>query len=301
MAGVERGTAYITPRQREENGRLPTFLLLSDRASFICCAIPKSGCTALKHWFLSLMQPELLRDGKPDVHWLCSVHHSLLGLDASQIDRLFSSLFSFAFVRDPLRRYASSYSEKFCKVAPEELFPGARELVEGVERLKGVDVTHDAVSVQVFTGRTVEIPISTMVDYRRGVTFREYVDYLCRSPDEALDLHWRPQDVFLAGREWDLIAPLDSMGEVLTHVGKLLGREDLRPEQRNVTPYRLSGDMGRCWADVPSGECFRAGNIPPAEALYLPDLVEKLKVRFAAEFELYEMARSAALRLPETI
>ena len=100
----------LTPRQAIENQVLPySEYLVSFEHRFVCCAIPKNGCTPLKRWFLSVVEPGVA--DVEDIHAHCRVHHALCEHPRETIERVMQDFFTFAIVRDPLKRIASAFAE----------------------------------------------------------------------------------------------------------------------------------------------------------------------------------------------
>ncbi len=293
----------LTERQHAENTQFPSVHMLSDHARILLCAIPVNGCTTVKNWFIAYHRPDLLPARPLSAHYVCNVHLTLNRFAPEVVDGLFARLFSFAFVREPFGRYVSTFCKKFCRAAPNDLFRPSREVIECAARRQGIDTTHDSVNQLRVVDRFVEVPFCSRVDYDRGISFREFVDYLCECPsNQMLESHWRPQNMFLEGRRWDLIAPMETQNAVLDRISELLGRPDLVTKHSNATPYTaVPPDIGVHAADIPSGECFRRKIVPTRQSLDDPELVGRLRARFPAEFELYEQVSAAPLKLPDAL
>lgn len=274
----------LTPRQREENRTLPySEYLVSFEHKFVCCAIPKNGCTALKRWFLSVVDPDA--PGTVDVHGHCRDFHVLCNQPRETIETVMREFFTFSVVRDPLKRIASAFAEKFVGPALHEVFEPAREVVEENERLHGATAPHDIIADIQFPGRTVTVPACSAIAYGRGVTFREFVKYLCESPDENLDAHWRPQSALLSGGWFKSIGRLDDLATYLPSIAERLGVAV--PVMSDHTPAADMPAGGMFHGDMLSREMHRRGIYPSAATLYDEELRTAILDRYREDAELF--------------
>lgn len=252
----------LTPRQAAENNDFPFGDYLADPSRrLVCAAIPKSGCSELKHWFISLVEPERLLDPSFRLHAYCRATHTLAWFAPQERERLLRESFTMAFVREPVSRVVSAYVEKFVRAATGELFEPAREVIAAL----GVEPT-------------------------RGITFREFVSYLAGSPDEHLDSHWRPQAAFLRGGgvRIDLLGRMESIPSMLGALGQALGMPLRADGRRNATGYTPA--RGVNVADVPSALLHESGVLPPVSDLIDEELRERIEQRFRDDAMLYEGA-----------
>jgi hypothetical protein len=262
----------LTPRQEAENTAFPFADYLADPSRrLVFAAIPKSGCSDLKHWFISLVEPERLADPAFRLHAYCSQTHTLARFTQEERERLLRESFTMAFVREPVSRVVSAYVEKFVRPAPAGLFEPAREVVS----VLGADPA-------------------------RGVTFREFVRFLEKAPDEHLDSHWRPQAAFLRGVRIDLLGRMEALPSMLESLGKELGMPPRVAGRRNATGY--TPPSGENVADTPSAQLHESGALPPAADLIDGALRETIERRYREDAMLYEGAtdappESALLRL----
>lgn len=280
----------LTPRQREENRTLPySEYLVSFEHKFVCCAIPKNGCTALKRWFLSVVEPNL--PSTVDVHAHCRDFHVLCNQPRETIEAVMREFFTFSVVRDPLKRIASAFAEKFVGPALHEVFEPAREVIEENERLHGATAPQDIIADIQFPGRTVAVPACSAIAYGRGVTFREFVNYLCESPDENLDAHWRPQSALLSGGRFKSIGRLDDLATYLPSIAEQLGVAV--PVMSDHTPATDMPGGAMFHGDMLSREMHRRGIYPSAATLYDQELRELVRARYREDASLYEQASQA--------
>lgn len=262
----------LTARQAAENASFPLSHYLVDPARrLVCAAIPKSGCSDLKHWFISLVEPERLADPSFRLHAHCAAAHALSLFPPARRDELLRDSFTIAFVRDPLSRIVSAFVEKFVRAAPHELFEPAREVL---------GVHHS--------------------DPDRGISFRQFIEFLAGAPDDQLDPHWRPQRAFIEGVRIDLLGRMEHQPVILAELGRILGAPERAEGRRNSTGY--TPPTGEFAADVASAALHRMGRLPPAPDLYDDALRAAVLARFRDDVMLYEAATDrapadAALRL----
>ncbi len=197
--------------------------------------------------------------------------------------------FTFSVLRDPLKRIASAFAEKFVGPALHEVFEPAREVIEENERLHGATAPHDISADIQFPGRTVTVPACSAIAYGRGVTFREFVRYLCESRDEHLDAHWRPQSSLLSGGRFKSIGRLDDLAIYLPSIAERLGVAI--PVLSDHTPAADLPGTGMFHGDMLSREMHRRGMYPSAATLYDDELRELVQSRYRDDFEMFTRAQ----------
>ncbi|MCA9300710.1 MAG: sulfotransferase family 2 domain-containing protein, partial [Phycisphaerales bacterium] len=163
--------------------------------------------------------------------------------------------------RDPVARLASAYRNKL--IRPRLNLP-ALSAIEGHARMLGADLERDVAVRCADASRAVLV--SSALDLERGLTFREFVTYVCATPDDDLDAHWRSQSWFAEGE----IVSLDRIASVLESYTPF----EFRPPTTSVPDTPTGED-----ADVPSGVLRRT----TSERLYTPALIEMVEARFSAD------------------
>jgi hypothetical protein len=288
----------LSLRQAMDNRGLPNrAYLASAEHRLVCCAIPKNGCTTLKKWFLSFVDPAGLE--APDPHIYCAPRWVISLWEGPPRDEAFAMFFTLTFLREPLSRVASAYIEKFVGGHPYGYFEPAREVIEDLARMRGLDVQLDRTDrIQAGT-RTLDVPASSSVDYTKGPTFREFAAYLCAAPDEHLDQHWRPQSAFIAGRRMDFLGRVSSMTAALTAISQARGYP-LPPPPESFPKAESDGVF---LGDLPAGEIYHRflssrGVLPATELLFDDDIRTRLLARFAADVDLYRIATDVPTSIP---
>lgn len=262
-------------------------MLYHDRVGIVCIAIPKSGCTAAKRWYVSATAPDIDMQHVP-IHKYAIEHLSLCDRPPEVVRNLLEIVPVLAFVRDPLERLRSAFVEKIVRPRPTDMFAPSRELLEQWVSSRGHEVRHDTSHAANIGGEVVQFAASTSVDYERGLTFREFVEYVTATPEHVLDPHWRPQAAFMRMRNADYVLPMSAIGDVLDALGSRLGVHFSAAERTNVTRKEPVGRGSL--ADVPSGELHRKDLRPPTSELADDSVRRVVSERLAEDMALSQRA-----------
>jgi hypothetical protein len=130
---------------------------------------------------------------------------------------------------------------------------------------------------------------------RRGdVSFRDFLEYLARTPSRRLDAHWRPQVDFLWG-SYTRILRFDH----LTADSAFLADHELslhRADGHGTSALRR--DVGPGWGHRPARALRKLkeqeGVLPAASSMYDDELRNLVAHRFAADVELWQRVASDA-------
>lgn len=193
-------------------------VFVSKPARVIYCPIGKNACTFLKSEIASTAGLPHTGYMQRDIHFITD--HVRTGLQLSdytedQIERLINArqYFKFAVLREPADRLLSAYIEKFV-----------------MGRNEAANIHHT---------KSVVAPVQSVQglmppDFDRGITFRQFVEFIARANSEKLDPHWRPQAHYLAGIAYDRLFRIDQLDALMDILedrsGMSLGRQ-----ARNVT------------------------------------------------------------------
>lgn len=236
--------------------------LVNDRFQFIYCPVPKVASSSLKQWFLTTLgyQPDA-RDWPTRPHlflteWLSHRKPAALPDD----------YFRFGFLRDPRRRLVSAYLQKFVMRwdAPDSpARPVIRAICESIVR---------------------------PVDYAHGVSFRCFVRYVVACHPMQLDVHWRPQHLFLAvgPRPIDFVGRVESFEADMARLTQRLEipyRRTFRTLQLPYSDVRVEGA-----SDMTSGQLRRLKFFPAWRSFYDDDLWARVSAYYAEDDRLVAQA-----------
>jgi hypothetical protein len=187
--------------------------------------------------------------------------HTTAGMTCSPSFAAKSDYFKFIVIRNPWARLVSAYVDKF-RGAPWEnpSQPIARPVIESVQNSKGQSV-----------------------DYREGITFREFVEYVCQKKDQELDGHWKPQHCFFQGVHFDFVARVEHIQEDFDHIQSILKTPYPLPSLHRQA-YRLR--TGEFAADLPLRK-LRSRAAPHYLDFYSEELHEMVEIRYKHDIELY--------------
>ncbi len=280
----------MSPRLASDNQRFPLdCYLYHESLGFAILAITKTGCSAAKRWLISMVEPEVLERADLDVHKYCLDRFALCALRPAESDCILAHTPILSFIRNPAERLRSSFVDKHVRPPVHDLFEPSREVIEDIARGRGMEFSFGE-SQAVRLGNTIlSVPASSDVDYERGITFREFVEYVCAAPPDHLDPHWRPQSAFLLNHRVDCLVRLDSMNLVLDHIAAARGRPATRAINFNVTRKEQTHRSGLC--DVHAGELRRLDLRPPLEQLADSSILERIARNHDPCWKLYEKSR----------
>jgi hypothetical protein len=194
--------------------------LVSSHYRFVYCWIPKVGCTTVKTWFLSGHGETMERGAPGGIHARVAQRHALSRMKPGEARRILRRYLRLVVVRNPWKRIASAYIDKFVR---EPVNFQNLPVIDEVYRQRGEVVKHSATFAWESLGITTDLPIDPAIPYEQGITFREFVEYLVNTPDECLDGHWRPQCNFLGGLRFDRVVKLEELGEGISRLEDELG------------------------------------------------------------------------------
>jgi len=261
------------------------FYHLGTHPGIILVSIQKNGCTAQKEWLLRAEGVPL----RGDSHTLAFERLSLLTRPADVRARALAELPLIVFLRDPVLRIASAFRDKL--LSPLN-FPSATA-IEGAAARRGTPIVRDRTVPFPSMGAGARFAGCARVDYERGLSFREFVEYVAVTPDIELDPHFRSQAWFVrpaierarrSARPPTVFAPMDRLSEILGGVGRPLGLAP-PPAQRPA-----SDDLAKAEAElseVPSGELRTRPGGPTTRELYTDELLELVARRFSADMDLW--------------
>lgn len=175
--------------------------------------------------------------------------------------------FKFAILRDPRERLLSAYIEKF------------------------VVWRHDAGNMA--HTQTVIIPVQSahgmeVTDYKRGISFEDFVTFVVSNPPLELDAHWRPQETYLTGITYDRFYRLDQINEITEELMRRSG-VDLPLMPLNVTGSGKGAHHDGAYALLPA-QIEALGRLD-IESFFTPELDAKVRSYFAGDYALLDGTR----------
>ena len=258
---------------------------LSTRLGVIILSIQKNACSTQKRW---LLQAEDI-DHSGDPHRVAYEHLSLLTRPPEIRDRALATLPIIGFLRDPILRLASAYRSKLVG----KLNLAGATAIEGAAAARGKVLVRDTTVPFTSMGKDARFAACAGVDYERGLSFREFVEYLAATDDAHLDPHWRSQLWFLGPLlERDsghnppptMLLPLHRVAEVLGQLGQAWGLrppEPQRPASDSLAPP--DADL----ADMPGGELKERDRLPRVAELYDNRILDLVTERFAVDMQIW--------------
>jgi hypothetical protein len=141
------------------------------------------------------------------------------------------------------------------------------------------------------------LKLDSSIDYERGLTFREFVDYLCgESDDMALNPHWRPQHRFIDGLRVDLLGRVETLAADMATLCKRVGLPTPHMPAENRTAYGAPGVEAPPEepADALPKTLAAMEALPRTSQLLPDDLRTRLEDRYREDIDLYAQVTPAA-------
>jgi Sulfotransferase family len=214
--------------------------------------IPKNACSTLRFsvaWANGCVATE------SDVNW---IHENNLAFKPTLGD-LATAKYCFVVLRDPFRRIASCFLDKFVDKRPEAW---------RFQALLDYSINPDT------------------------LTFRSFVECLPRVLRK--NLHWRPQVDFLVYENYDDWFCLEEFGRAVDTLGSRIGlivRDTRHLLDHGSYRYKIVDANGR-FPDLPVFEIAdmkRRGELPAVERMFDDDLRRIIRSAYADDFALYQL------------
>jgi hypothetical protein len=253
--------------------------VFSEQHRFLYIPIEKVACSSLKSWVIELNEgggPTIQFD--PNAH--IRSHYELQALPVVAGHRLLrdKSLFRFAFVRNPWDRLVSGFLNKFVPwKSPAEKFAAEHD-----RRMKWRKAVN-----RISAGWFCRCCQSTSAQWRDDLTFRQFVAQVRQRNPRKLDLHWRPQHLFLGSQKLDFLGRFENLADDFRI---LCGRLELRGELREANKTSRNPSVHRHLADAPLAELRTLAGFPGYQWFYTPDLIEKVADLYAEDIRQFKYA-----------
>ncbi len=242
--------------------------LVNHQFKVIYCPIPKNACTLFKTVIVgnSDQQQQRFEKNKISVH--AFTRQKDAGFMLSDCKYLQdASYYKFAILRNPFDRLLSAYANLF---------------IEPLRWNHPLEpVTKNVIDV-VFLDSKQEI------DYKKSISFQQFIHYLARTEDAAMDYHWRPQHFFLGFDDvsFDLLGQFEELATVVQklrdHTGLTINNKKYNPTQYDHVAQTEN------FAQKYPAEILNYGQIPGAVSFYTDELSAIVRERYEEDIRLYE-------------
>jgi hypothetical protein len=256
--------------------------LVNERYRFIFCPIPKNANTSMCLWFLNTLGVEICPGMK--IHEHVRKNYSILNYGPTEIQHLLDTYYKFSIVRNPWSRIVSAFAEKFLCTSLFKI--SSLQIFHGIRRAQGYKIKYDTTIPLEFPNSIKQHPADSSIDYERGVTFLEFVDFICSQNDDEMDIHWKPQWTFMDGFEWDFIGHVESLNQDFQAICQKLGTPEIKLAHRVKVKYEKF-DSDKNLANVPSSMLCKNLSAPLPSQLWTDDLLNKIAVRYHKDIQLF--------------
>ena len=248
-----------------ENG-----FLVDCKYHLLYCPIPKVAHSSFFQVFISLSdlenKEEIIAAGSQLLHEnankLLLAHYKH---EEAQAIIHHSGYLKFVIVRNPWERLASGYLHCFVRMRADRraLLSCAQEVIKTVYENQGLKP-----------------------DYEKSITFRQLVEYLCATENKDLNLHWKPQYLFLGSANLDFIGRMEKLNEDFEYIKQKTNLSLDLPEINKTVTASFSGNSHN-YQDAYPSELIQLEIYPSCRELYTPELIKLVKQRYREDIELF--------------
>ncbi len=242
--------------------------------NFVYCPVPKVACSSFKRFAVELSdlnnKQEVLN--LPPKLFHAYVDHNL-SFFANYLHRRQEAMallenpcyFKFAIVRNPWDRLTSAYLNKFVKpIDIEQSSSPGKQVVEKHYRSQNLPV-----------------------DYARGITFKEFIEYLLAHKNLEIDGHWQPQSMFINQNQFDYLGRIETLDTDFKAIAKRIGIETNldwanRSQRAKVTENSASKEK---YADFTPAQLRQLAQYPAYTEFYTARLLALVKQRYTEDIE----------------
>jgi SAM-dependent methyltransferase len=249
--------------------------VVNQKYKIIYCPIPKNACTLFRTIMVKHSDAgEKYEKSQHDIHKYLVQNDTGVKLnDFLELKK--SEYFKFVVLRNPFDRLVSAYLDKIAK--RHKLAPFVRDVVESVYN-----------------------SLDQEPDYRRSITFSQFVHYLVKTEDYSLNEHWRPQHTFLGEGmiEFDLIGQFEKLDLVIESLENKFGFPLETQVSNHITNYDNDDrhNLER-FNDAYPKQLRSLEAFPKACQFYTPELEQLIRDRYTKDFEIYERQFETKIRI----
>ena len=245
--------------------------IANHKYKFVYCPIPKVACSSFKRFAVELSDLE----NKPEVLTLppklfhAYVDHSL-SFFANYLHRRQEAMalldnsdyFKFAIVRNPWDRLTSAYLNKFVKpIDIEQSSSPGKQVVEQHYQSQNLPV-----------------------DYSRGITFKEFIQYLLTHKNEEIDGHWQPQSMFINQNKFDYLGRIETLDADFKAIAERIGvTTNLGWANRSKRAEVTNNSSTEQYADYTPTQLRQLDRYPSYTEFYTSELLDLVKQRYTED------------------
>ena len=238
--------------------------IINHQYKFIYCPIPKVASTSIKQAIIGLTNTN---DDWQCIHTYTSGRFSL-GIyhheDAKKFlqDRQY---WRFAFIRNPWTRIISSYVSKFAHPTRKEAPSFAKRVIDWVYADLGLET-----------------------NYEKSITFKQFLKYVVTTENQQLDIHWKPQNLFLSKNyAFDFIGQFENIEQDFEYVQEKLNIQ-LKLPWKNKKYEKVKVSKGsKEFYDYYPHELKQLSNMPLYQQFYNSDLIDLVAKKYSQDIAIF--------------
>ena len=129
--------------------------------------------------------------------------------------------------------------------------------------------------------KSLKLPI----DYKKSISFRQFVDYLMVTEDSDLDNHWLPQILFVGNQQIDFIGKYENINSDFERFTTLsqLPLTLVKTNATNYAPHTISSHENYC--DYSPHQLRQLTGFPQYKYFYTPELIECVRHRYQEDIQ----------------
>ena len=242
--------------------------------NLLYCSIPKNACTSIKAWLQELLgfPTDINPNIDPNITKLLLSNYP--DEDASEIMHS-DNIFKFVIVRNPWNRVVSAFLNKFLSYQ-QHLYLYMKD-----HENPCVAEFHANYHEQ-FVAQVVGTICKDEESKVRGISFRDFLEYVVATADSGLDPHWKPQHRFIEGVNIDYVGKFESLEEDFKRIQEVAGNSTKLPF-KNITRYNPASD--KLLIDTPCSELI--GKTFNHHNFYDETTVELVNSRYQKDIETF--------------